>query len=353
MALWLCLGAAAGWVFIEYLHKQNADAEKNTGAQVAVRSTGLVEPRGKHLAPEFTDKDGRLLADPPAADQLLDPQTLVVAHLAQSDPDTPAISWQEFNAHLEKVTGRKVQEKIYDNGSMQMASIKDGAITIVAMHAADAPFLVNNYGYQPVAVLAEGEGVSGNHLDFIVPAKSSITKMADIRDKNLVCSVPSSITGYRAAIAVLMQKEGLRPNVDYNIIWSMGQKRSITGTTKGEYAVAAISDDKLKSLLKKGTVAPAEYRIIFESEVIPRTTIGYFCNLKPELAAKVREAILSFNMSKSAVTSTAGVDGEDGLDSSEKPMHFVATDYKKDFKFVREIDDRFDPRLDAKKPKEK
>lgn len=313
------------------------NADVKTTEQLVVHGMGLVDPVTKGLAPTFTDAQGRLLADSPSSpNQLLDPQVLVFAHLV-SDTESAVLDWSKLESHVADVTGRKVEDLAFDNGPDQLARIKAGTIHIVALHAADAPFLVDNYGFQPAAVLGdEAEGASGNHLDIIVPPASPINSVSDLRSHDLVCTVPSSITGYRAAIAIFMGDQGLRPNIDYTISWSMGQKKSIVGIAQKEYSAAAISDDKLQTLLQTGDVAAKDYRIIYHSDVIPRSTIGWFYNLKPELAAKVREAILSFKPDAPADASAG------------KPLHFLPVDYKKDFSLVRNIDNRFDPRLDAK-----
>ena len=118
-----------------------------------------------------------------------------------------------------------------------------------------------------------------------------------------------------------------------------GQKRSVLGLVGGEFEAAALSDDKVKSMLKDGTIKESDYRVIYQSEVIPRLTIGYLYNLAPELAAKVTAAVLDFENIGGARD-----------DSTAKPMRFFVIDYKKDFEFVRKIDDSFDPRF-RKTPK--
>lgn len=300
----------------------------------AVASAGLSTAGHKALAANFTDKDGRLLADPPAsADGLIDPDTLIVAHLAGPDA-TPGNSWKEWEDHLAAVTGRKVVDQIYTNSPDQVAEIGAGKITLLALHAADAPFLVNNYGFQPLAVLGDSSGLNGHRLALIVPAGSAIAKPADIKGHSLVCTVPSSITGYRAAVAFLMHDSGLRPNVDYEVVWSTGMKRSVSGIAEKKYEVAAVSDDKVKSMVAQGAIAESQYKIIYTSPVIPRTTIGYFYNLSPKLADSIRKAIFP-----AGPTTAPGV------------LNFVPADYKRDFQYVREIDDQFDPRFDSKTQK--
>lgn len=309
------------------------DAVRQSQEQ-AVANAGLTGLGHKALAASFSDKDGRLLADPPTSPgQWVNSQVLVVSHIDGADA-TPGSSWSEFESRLSAATGKKVVDQNYTNSPDQVAAIGAGKVTLLALHAADAPYLVNNYGFQPVAVLGDASGINGHRLDLIVPAGTAIARAADIKGHRLVCTVPSSITGYRAAIAYLMREDGLRPNVDYEIIWSTGQKRSITGIVEKKYEVAAVSDDKINSMLAKGTIAASQYKIVYQSPVIPRTVIGYFYNLNPALADQLRKAILSA-----------------GPTTAPDELHFQPIDYKADFHFVREIDDEFDPRFDAKTQK--
>lgn len=334
------------------MYLATADRENIAGSMA--HAMGLIEPVAKPLARQFTDAQGRMLADPPtSAAELLDPKVLVVAHISGGDSENPAIPWRQFERHLAEVTGREVVDQEYDNSPAQLAQITDGRITLVALHAAETPFLVNHYGYQPVAVLGDDSGANGNHLDIIVPTGSPITRASDLRGHSLVCTLPSSITGYRSAVALLLHNEHLRPNVDYMITWSTGQKKSINGVVNKKFEAAAVSDDKLQGLLKRGQVSTSDYQVIYTSEVIPRTTIGWFYNLNPQLAAKVRSAILSYRTDKKAAKADAASEpaGDDSGDSTSKSLHFIPVDYKKDFKLVREINDSFDPRLSPKPSK--
>ena len=341
LALYLAviIGAAV-FAMAAYQALRATDAlHQSQDKMVASFDIAVAAPR--HLAPEYTDETGRLLADCPKDSQKqLDPDTLVLSYGEDTDLDVQPINWQQFQNYLSQVTGKKIQAQQYMNTVEDVAEIKDGKIHVVALHAADAPYLVNNTGLIPVAVLGTENGATGNHLDLAVARSSKISTLADLRGHTLTCTQPTSITGHRAAIAVLMRDAQLRPDVDYTVNYSLGQTRSIQGLAAGDYEAAALSDDKLQSLLKADRVKPTDYRIIYESPVIPRFTIGYVYNLKPELAAKVTEAILGFKNEGGAAS-----------DSSGQPMRFFAVDYKKDFEFMRKIDESFDPRLGSKKAK--
>jgi phosphonate transport system substrate-binding protein len=333
----LCLVVALGFVGNAVWQTHNADESRRQSEDSSVRATGLVDSVGKHLAPQFTDST-----------KLVDPATFVIGHLPDSDKeDISDIDWPSLDKHLTQAMGRPVTDVTVDNGPQQVEKIKAGQINIMALHAADAPFLVNNCGYHPVAVMGDDSGASGNRLDLVVPANSAIAHPADLHGHTLTCSDPLSITGYRAAIVLLMENEKLRPNVDYYVSWSQKQNESIAAVITGACEAAAISDDKLHSVLAKGHVklgavgdkdaavqkvpiTSSMYKVIYQSDVFPRTAIGYFYNLKPETAAKLTAAILSYK--------PADVD----------EMHFIPVNYKKDFALIRMIDDRFDPRLEPK-----
>src|ERR1019366_4197935 len=128
MLLWLGLFTAIGFTISSALGLRGAKENSEESEKATVQAMGLIEPTERHLASGFTDTQGRLLADPPAAGQMIDPQTLVVAHLPESDADDPAISWPKFEANLATATGRKVTDEIYENSSDQLAELKDGKI---------------------------------------------------------------------------------------------------------------------------------------------------------------------------------------------------------------------------------
>jgi len=341
--LYLALAAALAVVAYASYQTTQARTKLKNSQDKLVRNFGLTTPAPKHLAPEYSDKHGRLLADPPSdPKKLLDPDPLVLAYGEDTDLDVQPVDWEEFQKYLAEVTGKKVVAQAYNNRVNDVAEVKNGLIHVVALHAADTPYLVNNAGFIPVAVLGTADGALGNHLDLAVRTKSDIKTLADLGGRTLTSTSPTSITGHRAAVALLLQDADLRPDVDYSITYSLGQKRSILGLASGEYEVAALSDDKLQSMLAFGRVKPADFRIIYRSQVIPRLTIGYVYNLQPDLAAKVRAAILDFKNGRGPTEET-----------TEQAMRFFAVDYKKDFEFVRKIDESFDPRLAPKPAKSK
>jgi phosphonate transport system substrate-binding protein len=341
-AFYLALAGIVGVACYDWYRATQDKAALRASQEELVSTHGLTARTSKHLAPEYSDSKGTLLADPPTdAKLLLTPDTLVVAHYQDAGAMKQVVDWDEFQKALARATAKKVVLQEYQNSADDVAAVKESQIQIVALHAADSPYLVNHAGFIPVAVLGDDVAAHGNRLDLAVRTKSDVHSLADIKGHTLTCTAPDSITGYRAAVAILSQEAGLRPDVDYSISFSHGQKRSIEGLKSGEFEIVALSDEKVQSMQRAGSLSPADYHMIYQSEVIPRLTIGYVYNLQPELAAKVTKAVLDFK-------NEHGAQDEDSGES----MRFYPIDYKHDFEFVRRIDDSFDPRF-SKAPKDK
>ena len=295
---------------------------------------GLGEEVRKTLVEGFRDGNGDLLADPPTElSQLLDPKSIVLAHYPGDDEGRLRVDWDGLQLHLRKEMGKSVHLQAYLHTSEEIEMITQGEIHLVAAHSAEVPLLVNNAGFVPVAELGTPNGPDGNKLLIAVAPESDINKLEDLRGETLVCTEPDSITGYRAAIVAIAEQTGMRPGIDYDIYYSHKQERSIRGLAIGKFKFVALSYDVLQRMLEESRVKEADYRVIYESQVIPRLTIGYIHNLIPELCEKAKAAILSF-------------ENQGGGDKSlEVASGFFPIDYQRDYLFLRRLDDAFEPRF--------
>jgi phosphonate transport system substrate-binding protein len=137
---------------------------------------------------------------------------------------------------------------------------------------------VNNVGFVPIAVAGDEHGPDGHRLNIIVNANSPMQVVSDIRGQVLECSQPLSITGYRAPLAYLSKMQGLQAGQDYQVTFSGTPSQSIRDIVNGATAAAAVSNDKLISMKGTGEISPKDYRVLYESEVIPRFAMGTMYN---------------------------------------------------------------------------
>lgn len=299
---------------------------------------GLTNEPKKHLDSRFKDEDRDLLADPPTADKCVEPATLHLATIGSADGPNP-FDIDEIGRAIAAATGKKVETSTFTNLKDELPRITAGTADIVIVRGAETPYMVNTFGFIPFAVARDDRGPIGHRMDIVVNAKSPIKAISEIRGHPLLCSLPLSIVGCRAAVAYLHEKENMNPDGDFQVVYSGSMKQSCVDIDSGKREIAALSNDKLHTLCENGTISPSHYRVLYESEVMPRFTIGYFYNLSPVVAQQVKAATLAFVGSPTDADINPPVDGS---------VRFVPINYAKDFVTLRQIDDAFDARMTAK-----
>ncbi len=330
----LCLGLVSAVAMVAMIAVRVTRQQRATNLQERINARQTALRPHKILSPKYRDENRDLVADAPSDPaSWLNPDPLVVAYYTGDGGNEPRIDWPGFEAHLQARTGKRIRLTKYSNHVKTIAAIAAGELHIVALHSADVPHVVNDAGFVPVAVLGSESGADGNHMDIAVNPQSNVRQLSDLRGRNLVCTRADSVTGYRAAITVLWYEQGMRPNVDYQVFYSFGQKSSLKGLRNGTIEIAAISNDKLNEELKRRTLEELNLRVVYESQVIARRAIGYIHSLHPDLAGQVNDAILSFE-------NTGGNDDN----PSGRPLRFYPANYKEGFEFARQMHDCCEPR---------
>jgi len=321
-----------GVVYLWMVYKPTKDGEADSGATIE-KMIGLSTPivGGNRLAPEFTDADGDLVADSPADPaKVIDPPTLYFSYIAQEEPEKARAAWKPFVDYLSKVTGKPVEYKLQTDSAEQLKAIKEGQLHVTGLNSGAVPTAVDAAGFVPVCVVPGNEGAGVTSSSFIVPAASPMKTLEDIRGHYIAYTYPTSNSGFKAPILTLLEKSNLRPGKDYNIRYSQGHEQSIVGIAKKEYEVAAVASDMLQRAIVANEITKNDYRVLYESESFPTASMGMAYNLKPELAAKIKEALLTFDWK--------GTPLEAELASSTKTT-FLPANYKNQFSLLRKIDD--------------
>lgn len=302
--------------------------------QTVERMIGLSTPivGGNRLAAGFTDADNDLVADAPTDPALwIDPPTLTFSYIAQEEPEKIRDAWKPFVDHLSKITGRPVEYKLYTDSMDQLKAIRSGELHVAGLNSGSVPIAVDAAGYVPVGLVPGTSGEALTSTKFIVPAGGAIKRLEDIRGREMTYTTPLSNSGFKAPILTLLEKAKLRPGTDYKIRYSHGHGQSILGIARQEYEVAAVASDMIDRAIAAGEVKKdSDFRVVYESESFPTGSLGYVHTLKPELATKVREALLTFDWK--------GTSLEKELAASKKTT-LVPANYKNDFSLLRKIDD--------------
>lgn len=251
-------------------------------------------PSRGQLDTNYCDRDGDLVADAPTDPTTWkDPTTLVWAYTPVEDPAVYANVFKPFTTHLEACVGKKTVYYPVQSNSAEIEAMRSGRLHFAGFSTGPTGFAVNLAGAVPFAAKGVGDQVRGYNLLAIVKATSPYQKLSDLKGKKVAHTAPSSNSGHLAPL-VLFPDQGLKPNEDYKPLMSGGHDKSTLGVGSGDYDMAAVAGDVYERMGVRGTIKHADFRIIYKSPIFPTSSFAHAHDLKPELAAKLRECFFSF-----------------------------------------------------------
>ncbi len=291
-------------------------------------------PRGT-LDKRFCDRDGDLVADAPTdSKKWLAPETLIFAYTPVEDPAVYKEAWSDFLTHMEKVTGKKVVFFPVQSNAAQIEAMRSGRLHIAGFNTGSNPLAVNCAGFSPFTIMAKEDGSFGYEMEIITYPGSGIEKVEDIKGKTLAFTSPTSNSGFKAPSAILKSEFKMVKDKDFKPTFSGKHDNSILGVANKDYPAASIANSVKDRMLKRGVIKEGQVKTIYKSQTFPTTGFGHVYNLKPELAAKVKESFSSFPW-----------DNADGTPSSlkvefskSKEGQFIPITYKKEWAVIRTID---------------
>ena len=299
----------------------------------AIGATAKAEdcPRGQ-LDARYCDRDGDMVADVPTdPTKFLDPNTLVFAYTPVEDPEVYRKVWDGFLAHLQKVTGKKVQFFAVQSNAAQIEAMRAGRLHVAGFNTGSNPIAVNCAGFVPFAMMASKDNAYGYEMEIVVPGNSAVKTVAELKGKSFAFSDPNSNSGYKAPAALLKSEFGLEAEKDYKPAFSGKHDNTVLGVANKDYDAGAVANAVMYRMMARGVVERSKLRTIYKSQTFPTTGYGYVYNLKPELAAKVKEAFFTFPWEGSALLAE--------FKGSTPPQEkFMPISYKTAWEVVRKID---------------
>ena len=290
----------------------------------------------------FTDADGDMVADAPKdPKQFVDPPVLVFSYTPVEDPAVYAKVWDGFIKHMEKVTGKRVQFFPVQSNAAQLEAMRAGRLHVAGFNTGSNPLAVNCAGFVPFALMSSKDGQFGYEMEIITYPGSGVAKMEDIKGKKMAFTSQTSNSGFRAPSALLKQNYKLEAGKDYEPVFSGKHDNSVLGVANKDYPAAAIANEVMHRMFERGVVKKDQIVTIYKSKTFPTTGYGMVYNLKPELAAKVKEAFFTFPWEGSELAKEFG--------KTTPPMQkFLPINYKEHWQAVREIDAAMGIKYDCK-----
>src|SRR5262249_4519675 len=273
----------------------------------------------------YCDDNNDLVADAPTdPKKWKDPGTLVFAYTPVEDPAVYANVFKPFTDYLAQCTGKRIVYYPLQSNSAESDAMRSGRLHAAGFSTGPTGFAVNMAGAVPFAAKGTEKGPQGYNLLAIVKASSPYQKLADLKGKRVAHTSPSSNSG-NLAPRVLFPPEGLTPDTDYRPLMSGGHDKSALGVASGDYDMAPVPSDAYNLTVARGTFRGSDMPIIYTSPLFPTSSFTYAHDLKPELAAKIKECFFNFRFTPEMVKE---FDGND---------RFFPINYLEHWKVVRDI----------------
>lgn len=273
----------------------------------------------------YCDANKDLVADTPTdAAKQKTPSTLVFTYTPVEDPAVYANIFKPFTEHLSQCTGKRVVFYQVQSNAAEIEAMRSGRLHVGGFSTGPTAFAVNIAGAVPFAVKGYADSFQGYNLIVIVKKDSPYQKLADLKDKKLAHTAPSSNSGHMAPVA-LFPKEGLTPDKDYKVIFSGKHDQSVMGVNSGDYDAAAVASDVFYRMAERGQVNKDDFRIIYTSEKFPTSSFAYAHDLEPTFRDKMLKCFYDYRFPDEMKKAFDGAD------------RFYPVTYEKDWAIVRQV----------------
>ncbi len=173
-------------------------------------------------------------------------------------------------------------------GKVQLAQVNPGLAAQLVTAGQPAPFGVPGN---------KATGLRNSYkLILITRIDSPYREPKDLIGKKIAHTTPTSNSGNLAPRA-LFPALGLTPDKDYEVVFSNGHERSVTGVMHGFYPAAAVASDLYQRMVVKGDVKGSSIRTIWESPPFMTETWTMSKDVSPELQARVKKCSFSYSFS--------------------------------------------------------
>lgn len=214
------------------------------------------------------------------------------------------------------ILGEKELIDSISTGKAQLAQVNPGLAAQLVTAGQPAPFGVPGN---------KASGVRNSYkLILITRIDSPYQVPKDLAGKKIAHTTPTSNSGNLAPRA-LFPALGLTPDKDYEVVFSNGHERSVTGVMHGFYPGAAVASDLYQRMIVKGDVRASSIRTLWESPPFMTETWTMGKDVSPELQARVKKCSYSYSFSPNLRKQLPGNDT------------FLPINFDRDFATVMEV----------------
>lgn len=299
-------------------------------AAALTASAALAQDMPFPLDSRFADRDRDYVADIPLdPTQWVDPDTLIFAYTPVEDPAVYAEAWKDFLAHMETVTGKRVQFFPVQSNAAQIEAMRAGRLHVAGFNTGSNPLAVACAGFRPFAMMAKADGSFGYEMEIITFPGSGITSMEDLKGRTVAFTSETSNSGFKAPSALLAAQYNLQAERDFTPAFSGAHDASILGVANKDYDAAAIANSVKSRMIDRELVTADQFEVVYKSQTFPTTGYGVAHNLRPDLQALIQNAFFTFDWEGTTLQQEFQRSGE---------AQFIPINFREYWSVVRDID---------------
>lgn len=273
----------------------------------------------------YCDENRDLVADAPTnPNKFKDPGELIFSYSPIEEPMMFAKVWRPFADYLGQCIRRPIKFRAIQSNSTEIEAMRSGNLHIAAFSTGTTGFAVNLAGAVPFAAKGGPDGIQGYQLILLVRKDRPYVMLGDLKGKLIAHTSATSNSG-NLALRALFPAQGLKPDVDYRVVYSGKHDQSVLGVASGDYDAAVLSSSVFDRMVRRGQVKAEDFRIIFRSDPFPTSAFVHAHDLAPDLAKRVRECFFNFQFSDELKNVFDGA------------TRLVPIDYQRDWLAVREV----------------
>ena len=238
------------------------------------------------------------------AQECKDPETLVFSIIPTEETTQELDIYQPLLSALKEKTGKPVeffmptsyasviegmvngwvQIGVHGPNSYVLAKEKDPKLEVFATYTkTKGHFQEEGPGYRAVLLVK-----ADSKFDSIESLKGSVVGLAD----------PASTSGNLLPRMVFGDKIGTGPELEKyfsKVVYTGGHDQSALAVKEGRVDDAFVATHRLDNVIDRGLATPEDYRVLWQSDIIPQDPMVYRSDLCEPIKAAIRDAFLTLN----------------------------------------------------------
>lgn len=239
------------------------------------------------------------------AEECVDPDQIVFSIIPTEETTQEVDLYQPVLSRLKEKTGKSIEffmptayssviegmmngwvhVGVHGPNSYVLAKEKDPSLEVFATYAKKPGFLQEEGpGYRAVLITREDSGLE---------------TVEDLRDTAIALADPASTSGNLLPRVVFQDEIDLEFD-DYfsRVVYSGGHDLSTIAVKEGRVDAAFVATHRFDNVIERGLAELEEFRVIWQSPVIPQDPFVYRGDLCPDLKAAISETFLTLHESE-------------------------------------------------------